>query len=222
MKNINIFKAILFTILYKLFIEIIGFWIFLEKFIGENFVNKYYALINGLIEVPLIILFIKKIKGTEENILKKTQIKWYYIAIILGLLYPYIQIPLNTFFQFITNENHTKTIQLEEIRKIINLNLIPTILLIPICEELFFREFIQNGLHKKLNPTLSIAITSILFASIHLSFLNFFFSEIKFSFHHAYIALFGGIITGVIYFKSKSIGPSIIYHISWNLMVSLI
>ncbi|PCH99685.1 MAG: hypothetical protein COB81_10510 [Flavobacteriaceae bacterium] len=36
-----------------------------------------------------------------------------------------------------------------------------------------------------------------------------------------YIALFGGLISGVLYYKSNSIIPSIIFHVIWNLMANI-
>ena len=66
-----------------------------------------------------------------------------------------------------------------------------------------------------------MALTVFLFASIHLSFMNLINGE-ALNIHSSYIALFGGFLSGLLYFKSRSTGPSIVFHIMWNMAVTLI
>ncbi|KAB1160833.1 CPBP family intramembrane metalloprotease [Tenacibaculum aiptasiae] len=40
--------------------------------------------------------------------------------------------------------------------------------------------------------------------------------------HLFYLTFFGGIISGFLYFKSKSIEPSIVFHVFWNTMVYIV
>ena len=90
------------------------------------------------------------------------------------------------------------------------LNLFAIVVLLPIAEELFFRSYIQNGLQKNYKPLVSIGVSSLLFTLLHLPNL-----------HHTYLVFFGGLISAVLYFKSKSITPSIIFHITWNIAIQL-
>ncbi len=195
---------------------------FLDEYISGSFFLDYWMLINGIIELPLIYFFVKKNKFSEGKILKRVEIKWYVLALLMGCAYPFIQVPINFIYNIISNENHYILFDFDGIKNFTNPNLISRILLIPICEELFFREYIQNGLQKKYTPFLAIGITSILFSAIHLPYTNLIYGEFNFSCHHAFIALFGGLFLGGIYYKSKSIGPSILLHICWNLTVYLI
>jgi hypothetical protein len=75
----------------------------------------------------------------------------------------------------------------------------------PILEELLFRGIILDGLLKKYSPMAAIMISSFLFGLAHLnpwSFIN---------------GLFIGTFSGWIYFKTRSVLPSIIIHASANL-----
>lgn len=75
----------------------------------------------------------------------------------------------------------------------------------PILEELLFRGIILDGLLKKYSPLAAILISSLLFGLAHLnpwSFIN---------------GLFIGIFSGWVYYKTRSVLPSIIIHASANL-----
>jgi uncharacterized protein len=75
----------------------------------------------------------------------------------------------------------------------------------PILEELLFRGIILDGLLKRYSPLVSILISSFLFGIAHLnpwSFIN---------------GLAIGMFSGWVYFKTRSILPSIIIHASANL-----
>ena len=75
----------------------------------------------------------------------------------------------------------------------------------PILEELLFRGIILDGLLKKYSPFVSILISSILFGVAHLNpwqFVN---------------GLIIGIFSGWVYYRTRSLLPSIIIHASANL-----
>ena len=75
----------------------------------------------------------------------------------------------------------------------------------PILEELLFRGIILDGLLKRYSPLTAILISSLLFGLAHLnpwSFVN---------------GLIIGIFSGWVYFKTRSVLPSIIIHASANL-----
>ncbi|WP_416382063.1 CPBP family intramembrane glutamic endopeptidase [Maribacter sp. BPC-D8] len=99
------------------------------------------------------------------------------------------------------------------------LNSIASILIIPFSEEFFFRNYIQKGLQEKYSPILSIFITSFLFGIIHLT--DFIYNDgmLELNFYKTFAAFFLGIITGLLFFKSKSVGPPILLHIVWNLTI---
>ncbi|HEY5122148.1 MAG TPA: type II CAAX endopeptidase family protein [Ignavibacteria bacterium] len=75
----------------------------------------------------------------------------------------------------------------------------------PILEELIFRGIILDGLLKKYSPVISILISSLLFGLAHINPWQF------------VTGLLFGIFSGWIYYKTRSVLPSIIIHSSANL-----
>lgn len=156
------------------------------------------------------------------KIIRPATAKWYMIAITVGLLYVFIQTPLNLLYNFISGENFSIIYDFDGWESFTDINVLSTILLIPITEELFFREFLQRNMQTQTTGFVAIGITSLLFAAIHLPYFEWFFGYSNASIHHAYIALFGGFVLGYVYLKSNSVGPSILMHMLWNTMVVII
>jgi uncharacterized protein len=75
----------------------------------------------------------------------------------------------------------------------------------PILEELLYRGIILDGLLNKYSPLISILISSLLFGIAHLN---------PWSFVNGFII---GIFSGWVYFRTRSVLPSIIIHASANL-----
>lgn len=213
-------KPIIYTVLYIVFIELIGVWIYIADFFEADFlIFDYYAIINGLIMAASLIGFIFLVNKGQLKIPQPTDIKWYIIAITVGLLYVFIQSPLNWLYNLISGENFYILYDFNGWENFTNINVVSTILLIPIAEELFFREFIQKKLQTRTASFIALGVTSLLFAALHLPYVEWIYHYPTASIHQAYIAFFGGLTLGYVYFKSKSIGPSIVMHILWNLMV---
>lgn len=213
-------KAIILTVLYIFFIEFVPVWILLMEYMGIEDYDSYYYFINGGIQVIIVFLFIKIMSPNE--LFQNTNFKWYIIAFVLGGIFVWIQTPLNWVYNFIAGTEYSIVYDFEGYKQIDNLNYVAIIFLIPIGEELFFRQYIQKGLQIRFKPIIAIGIASLLFASIHLPYNALIFFGRYASPHLAYIALFGGMLSGVLFYKSKSIGPSIIMHVMWNLMVYVV
>ncbi|MCI4669379.1 MAG: CPBP family intramembrane metalloprotease [Bacteroidia bacterium] len=88
------------------------------------------------------------------------------------------------------------------------LGLIPIIFVMAVlpavCEELFFRSFLQQQLVRLAGPAIGIAIGAFIFSFIHLQFHGFF----------GRLAL--GAMLGWMFWRSKSIYPSMIGHFVFN------
>jgi len=199
--------------------ELVTTWVFLFDY--DVPVYKYSLVINSAINVIAVYIFIRVIKTSESRLPQKTNIKWYLFAFLIGSTYYYIQLPLNKIYYLVEGSGYNILIDFDGIKNLKNIRVIAIILLMPITEELFFREYIQQNLQKAFKPVIAIIIASLLFAALHLPYSAYFVESHSFSFHTAYIALFGGLISGVIYYRSKSIGPSIVMHIMWNFVVTL-
>jgi len=220
---ISIPKAILATLLYVIGIEHIGAWFYIAEAIEFENYNKYYFFIQGVLQLIAVLIFIYFIKNrTLKKLVKTTHYKWYLFALILGISFVFMQTPLKWIYNLLFGTDYYIAYRFDGLQKFKNINLISINLLIPIGEELFFREYLQNNLQKKTNTIVAIILASVLFASIHSPYMNLILESLKQDWHLFYLTIFGGLISGLLYFKSKSIGPSIIFHIFWNLMVTIV
>jgi membrane protease YdiL (CAAX protease family) len=210
-------KSILLTLFYFISLELIGFWIFLIPEETE-YLNLLKAshLINTLATLIILIIVFKLIKRSDLLILKKAKNKFYFLVILLGIGFVFFQSFLNIIYhQEISTDIFNYDFTLD---RLTSLNVIASIMVVPVTEELFFRNYILGGLLKNYKPLIAIIISSLLFAFIHIPFVSLFYEFMDFSFHQAYIAIFGGLISGILFYKSKSIIPSIIFHVVWNLV----
>ncbi len=215
---ISFLKAILATLVYIIGIELISSWFLLAEALEFENHYKYTTLIQGTLQLIGVLIFIYFIKKRNlKNLIKKTHRKWYLLALIFGFSFVFMQTPLKWIYNLFLGTEYHIVYRFDGLPKLKNINLISSILLIPIAEELFFREYVQDNLQKKTNNIVAILLTSVLFASIHSPYMNLILESSKQDWHLFYLTIFGGIISGILYYKSKSIGPSIIFHIFWNL-----
>jgi len=208
-------KAILLTILYVLSKEIIGLWILLFPSVSNYpIIYKIYQLVNSIALLTLLIFVLKLLRRPDLLKINKSQTKYYVLAVILGIGFVFFQPILNIIYnvEFSSEAFHFNF----DPQRLISFNVIALGVLFPITEEMFFRNYLQRELTKEYNPLLGIIIASVLFAFIHIPYQSLFVEFIDFSLHRPFITLFGGVILGILFYNSKSIIPSIIFHIIWN------
>jgi len=232
--NLNtILKAALATLFYIIGIELLGSWVFLAEFIGFNDYHKYYALIQGIVQLAAVLIFIYFVSNrTFRGLIKRTDYKWYLFGLLLGISFVFMQTPLKWLYNLLFETEYKIAYRFDGLPKFKNINLVFVTLLIPIGEELFFRKYIQDNLQKKMNTFVAVLIAAIMFAFIHSPYMNLIFEfsnldlsnfeYLKKNWHLFYLTLFGGIISGTLYYKSKSIIPSIIFHLFWNITSTIV
>ena len=216
----TILKSISNTFLFILLANVISCWILLlphEMDIDviltlDSFFTSYVFLI-------LVAIYLGFINDSTFLSVSKTSGKYYFYAFLLGFSFVFVQTPLNLIYNEIIGTAYNIHYEFQPIDVLKYSNSYAAILIAPVCEEFFFRKFIQSNLQKSYHPSFAILLAAILFATIHLPFSALFYDGNSFSFHHAYITLFGGIILGSLFYKSKSTGPAIIMHLFWNLGV---
>ncbi|MFS4468853.1 lysostaphin resistance A-like protein [Maribacter sp. 2210JD10-5] len=84
------------------------------------------------------------------------------------------------------------------------------VLLAPVFEELFFRQFLLRKLLEKYKPILAIATSSFCFALIHVD-----------NPRNLIPSFFFGIICSLLYLKTRKIRYAIFFHITSNLLVTV-
>lgn len=88
---------------------------------------------------------------------------------------------------------------------------ISTLIIAPVFEELFFRKFLLKKLLQKNKQKIGILVSSLCFASIHI--------EAPSNLVPTFIF---GIISSLIFIKTKRIGYSIILHFIFNLLIEIL
>lgn len=220
----NILKAIIATILYVLVIELIGIWGLLEEYtFFKKLTGSYFFLIQGFLQFLVVLFFIHFFTKTPlKNLPQKTTLIWYLIAIVLGSSFIFLQYLLIYLISLFFDIEGNIIFDFDRLGNIADINIISLIILGPIAEELFFRQYLQKSLTDKYKPIFAILMASLLFALIHAPYLNLILESANETWKRSYIAFFGGLITGYSFYKSKSIGPPILMHISWNFMAIIV
>jgi membrane protease YdiL (CAAX protease family) len=189
--------------------------------LGAPDLIKYDLIIGGALWLVIVLLVVKLLTRRQGPILHGASGTMYMIAFLIGAAYCFVQTPLNLVYNEVFDANYYIIYDFD-FAKIKQISSIRGILLIPVAEELFFRRYVQDGLHKKLKPVIAIGIATVLFSLIHLPIAALFFNDMGFAPHTVYIAFFGGLLSGILYFKSRSVGPSIVMHVTWNLFAYII
>ncbi|WP_157491967.1 CPBP family intramembrane glutamic endopeptidase [Gelidibacter mesophilus] len=105
---------------------------------------------------------------------------------------------ISTYDTFVSSKNNIALIY----------NLISTLLIAPIVEELFYRKFLLEKLSGKNKPILAIIASSICFSIMHIETPN-----------NLIPTFISGVILGIIYLKTEKIGYCIILHFIVNLII---
>lgn len=82
--------------------------------------------------------------------------------------------------------------------------IIIALIVAPIAEEIFFRGFVLQTLAKRISPFWGVVLTALIFASVH------------FEFQSIMPLLILSVILNVIFVKTKSIWPGILFHVFNN------
>lgn len=83
------------------------------------------------------------------------------------------------------------------------------LIIAPIFEEIIFRYFFFGGLYKKYNLLIALGVSSFLFAIIHIS-----------SLRNIIPSFYFGIFSSLIYYRTRNISYSILFHLTYNILWS--
>ena len=219
----SVIKAGIATILYVLFFELVSTWAIIPELLGHTGHFEYYMLIQSSIQAILLALIVYVfLKTPIPTFLEKGIMKWYLIAVISGIAFVFLQTPLNWIYFGLFNEEHTLVYDFDGFRTLTNVDILAYVVLIPLSEEIFFREIIQKRILKNGSVFVAILLSALLFASIHAPYEYLFFHNFAPSLHNSFIAFFGGLMSAYLYQRSGSLGPALVSHCTWNLVVFII
>ena len=211
-------KAVFSTSILIVFYQLLSLWQLVELISKDDLDNlEFYYLLDGSIKFLAIVVFLYYINRLDFPDCFVTDLKYYWIAAFLGLLFVFIQTPLNLLYNLLFSTEYHISYEFD-VNNVISTRALSTILLIPISEELFFRNYIQAGLKEKMDDISAAFLSALLFSTIHFIFIAIYYPGFSFNSHQVYIAFFGGLISAILFVKARKSGPSIVFHICWNLM----
>jgi membrane protease YdiL (CAAX protease family) len=216
------FKALLATVLYIIGIGLTSTWYLIAEAVGYNNTDDYYLPIQGVLQCLVVVIFSYFIHHkTFNHLVQQIDKRWYLLAIISGISFVYIQTPINWIYNTLFHEHYNIQYEFDGWYKMKKVMFYIVAIVVPIGEELYFRGFVQNYLQKKYNAYLTIILSALFFSSIHAPYFNLVSELYKQNWHLFYITFFGGLISAYLFHKSKSIIPSILFHIFWNITVQI-
>ena len=175
----------------------------------DNFIRNNVYIISLIADIIFVIcLFIKggSIKECQFNKIKKKDC--FYIGLLSFSLTVILGIVVAILMQIFPSYN--------EVAKTISsgtgtiYSLVSVVILIPICEEIIFRGVIFGYLKKRYNLVVSLIIQALAFAFIHGNIVQGIYTFIL------------GLVLGIIYIYTNSLYGSMLMHIIYNLLGSVV
>ena len=180
---------------------------------GNDFANTILFILLIIIISTLYLKFFFNKRGKEEFIINFSESK----IIVLFLLMTFVSIYLidsfihfkeilnHQFFAINWNFNWNSNWIIEKRRLYQSIKyLFFALLCAPVTEEIVFRGLIQNSLLQKTSPFWAILITAGIFSLSH-----FELSRIPYTF-------IGGLLYGIIYYRTRKVIISILCHFCWS------
>lgn len=214
----KIYKAFLISVLLLLLDGIIiggGFYL-LEEYIELNddtFIHIFELIsLLSMLFIYLIIFRIFKFRPAFKNTFKKLnslnpELLFYLLIICIGI--HWLERPLFDFNKIINSYSNIEAAPYTQARPswLFSYTAIKVVILTPVLEELLFRKFLFSNLLKRHSLVVSVGISSLCFALIHVP-----------NYRNLLPTFFFGIITCLVYYKTKNILYPILLHFLSNLM----
>ena len=176
---------------------------FLAGLVSKEFLFFLYYIVTFGLSFGLIYLMMKKVTGrkTFNMSVPNSKIIIFIIVASLALVYG-VAAPI---VELIPMPDIIKK-ALEEFGQMNGVfGFLSIVVAAPILEELIFRGVMLDGLLKRYSPMKSILVSAIMFGIVHLNPWQF------------VTALFIGILSGWVYYRTRSLTLSVIIHMAVNL-----
>lgn len=217
-KILNIKNAIIIIVIASIVkLIFIGLTIIGRKYFYPSFpiygFSTLHLFFSLIIDSVTIIFAVRFFNVDIKEQLNKVRLKTIVLFTILAILIFLLILPLVNPFDFFEKlANHKITVHHFNlmIYEKTNFNIIfyffLMVIVTPIIEEILYRGIILNLFLKKYSVKISLIVSSLIFAFIHLRFIGF-----------GYLFL-DGLLLGFAYYKTKSLFTSILLHFLRNLM----
>lgn len=203
LKRINYISSLIYTLLYYFLSEFLEHIILKLNYELVLFYSEMtvIVLIHSLVLFICVLLFLVGTGRISGFDLPKKKVLTNVIAVVSTSL-------LFVFFVRIISDYLFGNIEVEQI-DYSNYELLSIVIIVPITEELFFRKLILHELCENYNNAKALIFSSALFALAHLPSVDI-----------LVFAFLGGITSGIIYLRTKSIYYPILFHVLWNTLIT--
>ncbi len=206
-KPMTIRKCVLWSLLVIIVSQLtMGVLLLVPVFIlKENFPINFVVGMAGITEAIVIFFLIKIInKGRIrpfKNLYKGINVATLVQLFIVGITFTIIASSFVNYFSFLRGNLFYIKLVVPDITLANIFNFIALAILVPVAEEVLFRAFLLHQLLKRYAPVTSILVVGVLFTLAHLFPLSSYFS---------FFLL--GVVTGIVYYKTRSLLACIIIH----------
>lgn len=203
-------------ILFWVFFITVLFFMAVSFMVGRWIGKTGIAITELSLILPVLVyLRIKKIALKNVFHLKAVSAKFFIISIMIGLSYATLMDEFNRLLHAMVMMDDAL---MEGMRRIAIWNswndaiflIAGVVICAPVCEELLVRGFIQGGMQKYYGMIRSLVLSAFCFMFIHFQ-----------PFYSIQFFLFG-ILSGLLFWKTGSVLPSICMHAFFNLYVILV
>ncbi len=201
-REVTIGYSLVSTIIYFVLLQMLSLLLLSTLFMSNTLTLEEFFWIEGFIYLISSLIFFFIVFGflrrrLDNFFFTKTEFKFYLIAVGFALFVVFIQ---PNFWNRDVAVFHYYALP----------RAIKSVIFVPIIEELFFRGFLLGEMKKRYSTLVSLLVSSVLFSLIHLP-----------NIEQSLFALIGGSFSAILFIISKSIYPSLVFHITWNFIVQL-
>ena len=210
--NVVLFVAVCFFAQAVSTLLIAGFGHFILQ---TDFTNFYaFTFVAYLFQLPIILFVTKKWNIDLRSDIKPINLRIVLIlisvSITIFLLNPIISEPIRYFTQLVNGQIVVFLPRRIDPGILPVLSLISYVVFAPVFEEIVFRKMIFNYLRRSFSIPFAIAISSILFALVHMQFSG-----------TGFMKLIYGVAFCIAYYKTKTIITPIVFHAIVNIIAQL-
>ncbi|MBW9146181.1 CPBP family intramembrane metalloprotease [Clostridium sp. CM027] len=202
------FLSILLEGLGQLPVEVLN--LFSGRF--EKVVPYIIFVFGVLVKLYVIIILFKWLSNKANDQKPKQQLNWMdfaYAALMIIAFRLLFDNSVTLWVSKISMPNFIKQ-SFEELPSSPIISIFSDIVVAPIYEEIVFRGILLKGMTKKINPTIALVASALLFALVHMNIPK------------GINAFFLGLVVGVIYLRTGSIYLSIFAHLVNNILAILV
>lgn len=197
------------SVLVSLALDKIFILLPVEKYFGLTFVKIFNEIITDILFIVFFLKLIKMHDNTSESFKFNIRFDVTMLACVIILIFGFRETYYNTLGIFMDNINMPVFIQAifnEQIKYPI-LAFISFVIIAPVFEEIVYHGIILDRLLNRYNSIYAIIFSSGIFSLVHLNI------------PQSTNAFLIGIIIGILYYKTRSIGLCIFAHMLNNMLV---